>query len=125
SSGAGHRQARRLGERAPPRVAFRRSAAGRRPRPERAMSIANDAWIRRMAREQRMIEPFEEGQVAKGRISYGLSSYGYDVRLGRHFKIFHNLNSTLVAPKAFDQRSFVDHDGDECIILPNSFVLAE
>src|SRR5437762_10625614 len=89
------------------------------------MSIANDAWIRKMSLEKGMIVPFEEKLVAKGKISFGLSSYGYDVRVGRHFKIFHNLNSTLVDPKAFDARSFVDHDGDECIIPPNSFVLAE
>lgn len=89
------------------------------------MSIASDAWIRTMAKEHGMISPFQEGLVTKGAISYGLSSYGYDVRVGRHFKIFHNLHSTLVDPKAFDQRSFVDHVGDTCIIPPNSFVLAE
>ena len=89
------------------------------------MSIASDAWIRKMAKEHGMIEPFVEGQVAKGKISYGVSSYGYDVRVGRTFKIFHNLNSTLVEPKQFDSKSFVDHVGDECIIPPNSFVLAE
>src|SRR5262245_66238686 len=88
------------------------------------MSIANDAWIRKMALEHKMIVPFEEKQVAKGKLSYGLSSYGYDVRVGSHFKIFHNLNSTLVDPKHFDAKSFVDHEGD-CIIPPNSFVLAE
>jgi dCTP deaminase len=86
--------------------------------------IASDKWIRRMALEQRMIEPFVERLVTKGQISYGLSSYGYDIRVGNHFKIFHNLNSTLVDPKAFDERSFIDHQGD-CIIPPNSFVLAE
>jgi dCTP deaminase len=89
------------------------------------MTVANDAWIRKMAKEHGMIVPFEEGLVTKGKISYGVSSYGYDVRVGSHFKIFHNLNSTLVDPKAFDSRSFVDHDGPECIIPPNSFVLAE
>ncbi len=89
------------------------------------MSIANDAWIRKMALEHGMITPFEEGQVGKGKISYGVSSYGYDVRVGSHFKIFHNLHSTLVDPKHFDARSFVDHDGEMCIIPPNSFVLAE
>jgi len=89
------------------------------------MSIANDAWIRKMALEHGMIFPFEEGQVGKGKISYGVSSYGYDVRVGSHYKIFHNLHSTLVDPKHFDARSFVDHDGDMCIIPPNSFVLAE
>ena len=89
------------------------------------MSIASDAWIRKMAKEHGMITPFVEGQVAKGKISFGVSSYGYDVRVGKTFKIFHNLNSTLVDPKAFDSKSFVDHVGDECIIPPNSFVLAE
>jgi dCTP deaminase len=89
------------------------------------MTIANDAWIRKMALERQMIVPFEENLVSKGRISYGLSSYGYDVRVGSHFKIFHNLNSTLVDPKNFDAGSFVDHDGPHCIIPPNSFVLAE
>ena len=89
------------------------------------MSIASDAWIRKMAKEHGMIEPFVEGQVSKGKISYGVSSYGYDVRVGSTYKIFHNLFSTLVDPKAFDPKSFVDHVGDECIIPPNSFVLAE
>ncbi len=89
------------------------------------MSIASDAWIRRMAKEHGMIEPFVEGQVSKGKISYGVSSYGYDVRVGSKYKIFHNLFSTLVDLKSFDPRSFVDHVGDECIIPPNSFVLAE
>jgi deoxycytidine triphosphate deaminase len=89
------------------------------------MTIANDAWIRKMAKEHGMITPFEEGLVTKGKISFGVSSYGYDVRVGSHYKIFHNLNSTLVDPKAFDAKSFVDHDGPECIIPPNSFVLAE
>ena len=86
--------------------------------------IASDKWIRKMALEQGMIEPFNEDLVAKGQVSYGLSSYGYDVRVGDHFKIFHNLNSTMVDPKAFDERSFIDHYGD-CLIPPNSFVLAE
>jgi deoxycytidine triphosphate deaminase len=86
--------------------------------------IASDKWIRKMALEHGMITPFVEKLVTTGKVSYGLSSYGYDVRVGRKFKIFHNLNSTLIDPKAFDPRSFVDHDGD-CIIPPNSFVLAE
>jgi dCTP deaminase len=89
------------------------------------MTIANDVWIRRMAKEHDMIAPFEEGLVTKGKISYGVSSYGYDVRVGSHYKIFHNLHSTLVDPKSFDAKSFVDHEGSECIIPPNSFVLAE
>ena len=89
------------------------------------MTIANDGWIRKMALEKGMITPFQEGLVSKGTISYGLSSYGYDVRVAKNFKIFHNLNTTLVDPKQFDARSFVDHVGDSCIIPPNSFVLAE
>ena len=86
--------------------------------------IASDKWIRSMATEHGMIEPFHEGLVSKGKVSYGLSSYGYDVRVGDHFKIFHNLNSTYIDPKDFDEKSFVDHHGD-CLIPPNSFVLAE
>jgi dCTP deaminase len=86
--------------------------------------IASDKWIRRMCLEHGMIDPFEERLVGQGRISYGLSSYGYDVRVGDHFKVFHNLNSALVDPKAFDERSFVDVNGN-CIIPPNSFALAE
>ena len=86
--------------------------------------ICSDGWIREMCREHQMISPFVENLVSQGQISYGLSSYGYDIRVGRHFKIFHNLNTTLVDPKAFDPRSFVDHHGD-CIIPPNSFALAE
>jgi dCTP deaminase len=91
------------------------------------MGIKSDRWIRRMA-AQGMIEPFEPGQVREaggGRIvSYGTSSYGYDVRCAREFKIFTNINSTIVDPKAFDAKSFVDFDGDVCIIPPNSFALA-
>jgi dCTP deaminase len=86
--------------------------------------IANDKWIRRMATERQMITPFHESLVAEGMVSYGLSSYGYDIRVGPHFKVFHNLNSALVDPKAFDESSFRDHEGD-CIIPPNSFALAE
>jgi dCTP deaminase len=92
------------------------------------MSIKSDNWIRRMAREQRMIEPFEPGQVreAQGRriVSYGTSSYGYDVRCASEFKIFTNINSTIVDPKAFDEKSFVDFEGGVCIVPPNSFALA-
>jgi deoxycytidine triphosphate deaminase len=89
------------------------------------MSIKADKWIRRMAREHRMIEPFTDQQVRKGVISYGLSSYGYDVRIADEFKIFTNINSTMVDPKNFDPRSFVDFKGDVCIIPPNSFALAQ
>jgi dCTP deaminase len=93
------------------------------------MSIKSDLWIRRMAASQRMIEPFEAGQVRTnaggGRIvSYGTSSYGYDVRCAGEFKIFTNINSTIVDPKNFDAGSFVDVAADVCIIPPNSFALA-
>jgi deoxycytidine triphosphate deaminase len=90
--------------------------------------IKSDRWIRRMAAEHRMIEPFEPGQVrqASGQriVSYGTSSYGYDIRCSNDFKIFTNINSTIVDPKAFDEKSFVDFRGDVCIIPPNSFALA-
>jgi len=92
------------------------------------VSIKSDRWIRRMAAEQGMIEPFEAGQVrtvAGNRlVSYGTSSYGYDVRCAPEFKIFTNINSAVVDPKHFDQNSFVDLSGDVCIIPPNSFALA-
>ena len=93
------------------------------------MSIKSDHWIRRMAEQQRMIEPFEPGQVKQnasgGRlISYGTSSYGYDVRCAAEFKIFTNINSTIVDPKNFESGNFVDFNGDVCIIPPNSFALA-
>ncbi len=92
------------------------------------MSIKADKWIRRMAREHRMIEPFEPGQVREhdgGKIiSYGTSSYGYDVRCANEFKIFTNINSAVVDPKHFDANSFVDLRADVCIIPPNSFALA-
>ena len=77
-----------------------------------------------MALEQGMIKPFEERQVRAGGISYGLSSYGYDLRIADEFKIFTNINSTIVDPKSFDPRSFVDFKGDVCLIPPNSFALA-
>ena len=92
------------------------------------MSIKSDRWIRFMASEHRMIEPFEPKQVreVKGEriISYGTSSYGYDLRCATHFKIFTNINSTIVDPKQFDPNSFVDVHADVCIIPPNSFALA-
>ena len=89
------------------------------------MSIKSDRWIRRMARDHRMIEPFTDKQVREGVISYGLSSYGYDVRIADEFKIFTNINSTIVDSKNFDARSFVDFKGDICIIPPNSFALGQ
>jgi dCTP deaminase len=88
------------------------------------MSIKSDAWIRRMAREYGMISPFEEKQVRSGVISYGLSSYGYDLRVADEFKIFTNVMSTIVDPKCFDERSFVTVRTDRCLIPPNSFALA-
>jgi dCTP deaminase len=88
------------------------------------MSVKPDKWIRRMAREKRMIEPFADAQVRDGVVSYGVSSYGYDVRIADDFKIFTNINSTIVDPKHFDERSFVDFKGDVCVIPPNSFALA-
>jgi len=92
------------------------------------MSIKADKWIRRMAASHGMIEPFEAGQVKSvdGRaiVSYGTSSYGYDVRCASEFKLFTNLNSTIVDPKNFDPNSFVEVNGDSCIIPPNSFALA-
>jgi dCTP deaminase len=87
------------------------------------MAIKSDRWITRMAREQRMIEPFAEHQVRSG-ISYGVSSYGYDIRVADEFKIFTSVNSTIVDPKRFDEQSFVDFKGDVCLVPPNSFVLA-
>jgi len=91
------------------------------------MSIKSDRWIRRMA-AQGMIEPFEPGQVrsvdGQRIVSYGTSSYGYDIRCAAEFKIFTNINSTIVDPKSFDPDSFVDFAGPVCIIPPNSFALA-
>jgi dCTP deaminase len=88
------------------------------------MSILSDRWIRRMAQDKGMIEPFVDAQKREGVISYGLSSYGYDARVGTDFKIFTNVNSSVVDPKNFDQQSFVDRNTDVCIIPPNSFALA-
>ncbi|MBU8877342.1 dCTP deaminase [Reyranella sp. MMS21-HV4-11] len=88
------------------------------------MSILSDRWIRRMAQEKGMIEPFVDAQKREGVISYGLSSYGYDARVGNDFKIFTNVNSSIVDPKNFDQQSFVDRNTDVCVIPPNSFALA-
>jgi dCTP deaminase len=92
------------------------------------MSIKSDKWIRRMAEQEGMISPFEPNQVREneqGRIiSYGTSSYGYDVRCSNEFKIFTNINSAIVDPKNFDEDSFVDVQSDVCIIPPNSFALA-
>src|SRR3954463_2883642 len=88
------------------------------------MSIQSDRWITRMAAEQRMIEPFEGRQVRAGVISYGVSSYGYDMRVAREFRIFTNVLNSIVDPKNFDPKSFVEFEGDVCIVPPNSFALA-
>ena len=92
------------------------------------MSIKSDSWIRRMVTEHQMIDPFEPNQIKQtdnGRIiSYGTSSYGYDVRCANEFKIFTNINSVIVDPKQFDRDSFVDLQADVCIVPPNSFALA-
>src|SRR6202051_3407891 len=92
------------------------------------MTTKSDKWIRRMAQEHRMIEPFSADQVREESghriVSYGTSSYGYDIRCAAEFKIFTNINSTIVNPKAFDPASFVDFHGEVCITPPNSFALA-
>ena len=88
------------------------------------MSIKADKWIRRMALEHGMIEPFERRQVRAGVISYGVSSYGYDMRVAREYRIFTNVLSSIVDPKKFDPKSFVEFEGDVCIVPPNSFALA-
>ncbi len=93
------------------------------------MTIKSDKWIRRMALECGMIEPFEPNQIRhkdnQRIVSYGTSSYGYDIRCSDEFKLFTNINSTIVDPKNFDSNSFVDVKGDVCIIPPNSFALVE
>ncbi|HNT25801.1 MAG TPA: dCTP deaminase [Anaerolineales bacterium] len=88
------------------------------------MGLKPDHWIRKMAVEQRMIEPFVESQVRQGVISYGVSSYGYDIRVADEFKIFTNVYSAIVDPKHFDPKSMVDYKGEVCVIPPNSFALA-
>ena len=92
------------------------------------MTVKSDRWIRRMAREHGMIEPFEPDQIKQtaGRavVSYGTSSYGYDIRCSDEFKLFTDINSTIVDPKQFDPKSFVDIRGASCIIPPNAFALA-
>ena len=88
------------------------------------MAIKSDRWIREMALTRKMIEPFEDRQVREGVVSYGLSSYGYDIRVADEFKVFTNVYNTVVDPKKFDPRSFVDIKADVCIVPPNSFALA-
>src|SRR5579864_7035516 len=99
--------------------------AGRRVQ-ESGVSVAikSDRWIRRMALEHKMIEPFVDEQVRSGVVSFGLSSYGYDIRVADEFKVFTNINNTVIDPKNFDPRSFVDIRADVCIVPPNSFALA-
>ncbi len=88
------------------------------------MGLKSDSWIREMSLKHQMIEPFCEGLVSKGVISYGLSSYGYDIRVSNEFKIFTNVNSTVIDPKDFDEANVIDYIGDVCIVPPNSFALA-
>lgn len=88
------------------------------------MAIMSDRWIRQQAQETNMIEPFVETQKREGTISYGLSSYGYDARVSGEFKIFTNVDSAIVDPKDFSDKSFVDRNVDVCVIPPNSFALA-
>ena len=88
------------------------------------MSIKSDIWIERMAIEHGMIKPFELKQIRDGKISYGLSSFGYDIRVSHEYKIFTNINNSIVDPKNFDANSFIDFTGDVCIVPPNSFALA-
>ena len=88
------------------------------------MTVKSDRWIKRMALEHRMIEPFAESQTRSGVVSFGLSSYGYDIRVADDFKVFTNIYNTVVDPKNFDPRSFVDIKAEVCIIPPNSFALA-
>ncbi len=87
------------------------------------MPVKSDKWITRMAREHGMIEPFADRQVRDGVISFGVSSYGYDMRVADDFRIFTNINTTVVDPKEFDPTSFVEYKGDVCVIPPNSFAL--
>lgn len=88
------------------------------------MSIKPDHWIEKMATENGMIEPFERENISKSVISYGLSSYGYDLRVANKYKIFTNVNNSIVDPKNWDPQSFIDYSGDVCIVPPNSFALA-
>ena len=88
------------------------------------MSIKSDKWITKMAKEKGMIEPFESSQVRSGVVSFGVSSYGYDMRVSNEYKIFTNVNSTVIDPKEFNDRNFVEFKGDILIVPPNSFALA-
>src|SRR5271155_4215798 len=86
--------------------------------------IMSDKWIRKMCVEHKMIDPFVDRQDGEGKISYGLSSYGYDIRLADEYKIFTNVHGAIVDPKAFDPKAFVDYKGPYCVVPPNSFALA-
>lgn len=88
------------------------------------MSVKPDHWIKKMATEHKMIEPFVDGQVRDGAISYGVSAYGYDIRVSNEFKVFTNIYNSVVDPKSFDDKSFVEINDDICMIPPNSFALA-
>ena len=88
------------------------------------MAIKSDNWIKKMSLESEMISPFSDKQIKTGSISYGLSSYGYDIRVADEYKIFTNVNNSIIDPKNFDANSFVDYKGDVCIVPPNSFALA-
>ena len=88
------------------------------------MAIKSDKWIRKMSLNNNMILPFEDKQVSKSKISYGLSSYGYDIRVTDEYKIFTNVNNSIIDPKKFDENSFVNFKGDVCIVPANSFALA-
>ena len=88
------------------------------------MTVQSDKWIKKMAKDLAMISPFEDKQIRGNNISYGVSSYGYDARVSDEFKIFTNVNTEIVDPKNFKSTSFITKRGSECIIPPNSFVLA-
>ena len=88
------------------------------------MGLKSDSWIREMSLKNEMITPFCEKQIGEGIVSYGLSSYGYDIRVSNEFMIFTNINTTIVDPKNFDNANVVKYDGDFCIVPPNSFALA-
>ena len=86
--------------------------------------LKSDKWIRKMCLERGMIDPFVDRQEGRGKISFGLSSYGYDIRLADEYKIFTNVHGAVIDPKAFDPKAFVDYKGPFCVVPPNSFVLA-
>src|SRR5439155_26618608 len=107
-----------------PPTAYRSRLATLSSLPLPTMSIMSDRWITKMAEQHAMIDPFEGRQVRAGVISYGVSSYGYDMRVAREFRIFTNVLNSMVDPKQFDPKSFVEFEGDVCIVPPNSFALA-